>query len=217
MNTNRVGVQKAKKKWIDDLTQISSVNLNKVAIPVDECNLVRPLPWHARTGHVLPESDNPAQEALLEVFRMADKAKMVVNYKKTKTMIFNRAKLTDIEPFLTAPNGQKIEYTDKAKLLGVIINERMTTSDNTKNIETKSYKRMWIIKRLANLGCSKDDLLMTYVRQIRSICEFASPFWGPMITLDESRRIERIQRTALHIILGPEFTCYSRAMEITGM
>ena len=110
-----------------------------------------------------------------------------------------------------------IEYTDKAKLLGVIFNNRMTTSDNTKNIETKSYKRMWIIKRLANLGCPQDDLLMTYVRQIRSICEFAAPFWGPMITLDESRRIERIQRTALHIILGPEFTCYSRALETTGM
>ena len=86
------------------MTQISSVNLRETAIPVEECNLVRPLPWHARTGHVLPESLNPAQEALSGVFRMAEKAKMVVNYKKTNTIIFNRAKLTDIEPFLTAPN-----------------------------------------------------------------------------------------------------------------
>ena len=43
------------------------------------------------------------------------------------------------------------------------------------------------------------------------------PYWGPMITVEESRRLERIQRTALHVILGERFLTYSNALGITGL
>ena len=74
-----------------------------------------------------------------------------------------------------------------------------------------------MLRRLANLGCGKDDLVMTYVRQIRSICEFAVPYWGSMLTKEESRRIERVQRTALHVIMGESFIDYKNALLACGL
>ena len=69
------------------------------------------------------------------------------------------------------------------------------------------------MKRLASLGCSRDDLVTSYIRLIRSVCEFAVPYWGPMISKEETRRLERIQRTAVHVIMGENFTNYSEAIK----
>ena len=142
---------------------------------------------------------------------------MVLNAKKTKTMLFNRGRNCDFEPIIKTPEGSTIEYTRETKLLGVIINDNLNTWDNTKHIENKCYKRIWMLRRLANLGCGKDDLVMTYVRQIRSICEFAVPYWGSMLTKEESRRIERVQRTALHVIMGESFIDYKNALLACGL
>ena len=214
--TGREGMARAKKKWVDDLTEVVSVNLRDVAVKVGEEALVRPLAWHARTHHQL-HHDNPAQVSLNQLYVRAEKDRMVVNTAKTKTMIFSRMRHTDVEPFLTDPDGSLIEYTSKTKLLGVIINERMTTWDNKAHIESKSYKRIWILKRLERLGCEVQELVTVYIRLVRSVTEFAVPYWGPMITVEESRRLERIQRTALHVILGDRFQTYSNALDITGL
>ena len=64
---------------------------------------LRPLNYHARTEHSLPNELNPAQAELDEIFKLAEENKMIVNKKKTKTMIFNSSKLIDFEPFLVDP------------------------------------------------------------------------------------------------------------------
>ena len=67
---------------------------------------------------------------------------MKVNPKKTQTMIFNSGQNIDVEPILVSPMGEKIHYVTKTKLLGVILNEKINTWDNTLNIESKAYKRI---------------------------------------------------------------------------
>ena len=105
----------------------------------------------------------------------------------------------------------------QTKLLGVIIRDDLRTCDNTSEIERKCYKRIWLIKRLASLGCKREQLVTVYVRQIRSLCEFAVTYWGPMITINESRRLERIQRTALHVILNENYVDYKGALEVCNI
>ena len=47
--------------------------------------------------------------------------------------------------------------------------------------------------------------------------EQAVPHWAPMITKHESQLIERILKTALHIILQEEYTSFHQALQITHM
>ena len=53
--------------------------------------------------------------------------------------------------------------------------------------------------------------------QILSICEFAVPWWGPMITKAESEMLERILKTGLHIILEDKYGSFRKALKLTNL
>ena len=135
-------MDRAKKKWVDDLMEAMAINLSEATVRVDEASLVRPFPWHARTEHVLPDQNNPAQKSLKKLVEASSEVEMVMNTKKTKTMIFSRMRKTDVEPFIRLEDDKVVEYTDKTKLLGVVINEKLSSWDNTKYIESKAYRRI---------------------------------------------------------------------------
>ena len=76
---------------------------------------------------------------------------------------------------------------------------------------------MWILRRLKELGCCISDLLDVMRHQIISITEQAVPHWGPMITKKESNMIERVLKTALHIIFQSEYTSFSSVLKLANM
>ena len=78
----------------------------------------------------------------------------------------------------------------------------------------KGFARMWILRRLENLGASRNELLDTYKHQILSVMEYAAPAWTSGLTKTQSDQIERVQRTAVYIILGDEFTSYKRGLKL---
>ena len=51
---------------------------------------------------------------------------------------------------------------------------------------------IWVLKGLKALGCSITELVTVYIRLVRSVCEYALPYWGTMISKQESKRIEHI-------------------------
>ena len=74
----------------------------------------------------------------------------------------------------------------------------------------------WMIRRLQKLGANMVDLLCVYFKHIRSILELAVPVWNASRTVsgEHITQLERIQKTALHIILGEEYKC---ALEMSGL
>ena len=69
-----------------------------------------------------------------------------------------------------------------------------------------------MIRRLKGLGASTSELLDVYQKQVRSVLELAVPVWQPALTQHETKQIERVQRCALYIILGEEYTHYDQAL-----
>ena len=78
-------------------------------------------------------------------------------------------------------------------------------------------RKLWTIRRLNKLGASRDDLIEVYTKQIRSISEFAVPVWNSSLTGDEIISIERIQKSALHIILDEDYNSYNSALKTVGL
>ena len=64
------------------------------------------------------------------------------------------------------------------------------------------------------LGADQEDLRDIYIKQIRSILEFAVPVWHSSLTGEDRLRIERIQKTAMHIIIGLKYKSYTSALNI---
>ena len=77
----------------------------------------------------------------------------------------------------------------------------------------KAFKHIWILRRLKNLGATQSQLLDIYIKQIRSVLEMAVPAWQSSLTIADKLKIERVQKAALHIILGSDYVSYPNALE----
>ena len=161
---------------------------------------------------MLPSDANPLQAQLDALKEYAAKHQMKINVTKTKVMIFNQATSVDIQPIVKIDQENIIEVVEQMKLLGIIVRSDMKWCSNTKNMVAKCYKRMWMIQNLKKNGADQDQLLRIYIQQVRSVAEMAVPVWNAGITLQEVNTIERIQKTALAIILGSSYTTYKEAL-----
>ena len=74
------------------------------------------------------------------------------------------------------------------------------------------YKKLWILRRLKNLGANHDELKLIYQQHVRCVVEFSTPVWAGAVTQEQSMKIERIQKCALRIILGEEYVNYENAL-----
>ena len=109
---------------------------------------------------------------------------------------------------------ENLEVVEKFKLLGVIIRSDLKWYENTQFICKKGYGRLWMLRRLKQLGATESELLDVYEKQIRSVLELAVPVWQPGLNNQDSNQIERVQRTAFYIILGQTYDCYDNALSI---
>ena len=88
---------------------------------------------------------------------------------------------------------------------------------NTENLIVKACKKLWILRRLKKIGAKMIDLKDVYTKQIRCILELAVPAWQGSITQSERIALERVQKSACHIILGDEYETYSNALKILSL
>ena len=65
-----------------------------------------------------------------------------------------------------------------------------------------------MIKRLKKLGADELELADVYYKQIRCVLELVIAVWTPGLTKSQSQQIERVQRCALHLILGEDYLNY---------
>ena len=141
---------------------------------------------------------------------------MIINQKKTKLMIFNPCISKDFMPEFTLGEND-LEVVEEMRLLGIIIRSDMKWHSNTENMVTKCNKKLWMLRRLKNLGAENDDLVDIYTKQIRSVLELAVPAWHGAITQAERLDIERVQKCALYIILGDAYGSYKQALKYLNL
>ena len=106
---------------------------------------------------------------------------------------------------------------EKTKLLGIMVSSDLSWEDNTNYIVERCNKRIWILRRLKKLGARINDLVDVYCKQIRSIAEYGVPIWNSSLTGNQIVKLERIQKTAFHVILGSAYTSYSSALKLLNM
>ena len=203
-------------KYVDDLSLAETINLpvKLETIPDSE----RPLPdvFRARTGHVLPISRSVVYNQLLETERYAKENHMQVNYRKTKLMVFNPCRTIDFMPKIDL-GGHELEVVEKMRLLGVTIRSDLKWSSNTADIVQRAANKLWLLRRLKKFGANIEELVDMYSKFCRSILEFAVPAWHSAITAYESDSIERVQKMALHIILGDRYRSYETSLGEVGL
>ena len=203
-------------KYVDDLTLAEAINLKNALIVENEMNRERPLRYHDRTEHLLPAGASQVQQQLSDLQEYAEANSMKINQGKTKVMLFNNARKYDFHPNLKVSQTE-LEVVEEMKLLGVVITSNLSWNANTKQIVSKAAGRLWLLRRLKNLGASHEQLLDVYNKQIRSILEFAAVVWHAGLTKENENKIERVQKSAFAIVLAKNYHTYEEACTTLGM
>ena len=138
--------------------------------------------------------------------------KMKLNTKKTKAMIFNFSKKHQFTTRLKL-KSENIELVNEAKILGTIITNDLKWKRNTENLVKRANSRMLLLSKASNFGASIVDLKEIYVLFIRSLLEQSCVVWSSNLTKEDILGIERIQTSAIKLILNDPKINYRKALE----
>jgi hypothetical protein len=137
--------------------------------------------------------------------------KMQLNENKTKTMLFN---FTDKYQFTTRLqlNNKTVEVIESTKLLGTVISNDLKWNENTANIVKKANARMELLRKVAGFGTPPEDMKNIYILFIRSLLEQSATVWHSSISLENAEDLERVQKSALKVILQDQYKGYKNAL-----
>ena len=161
-----------------------SLNLKK-CLELDQIIRPRPLNYRERTQHVVPALNNLLQAYIQDTENYSIANKMVINKKKTQVMMFNKSRKWDFPPEIRFNDGTLLDVISETKLVGVMITDNLSWHKNTLYICQKARQKLWILRRMINLGLSDYLLYDVYCKEIRSLVEFAVPVWHPALTLKD--------------------------------
>ena len=213
----RIPMPRLHLKYIDDMTIAEALNLKKCLSEDPEPNPARPLQYHQRTGHVLPETKSSVQTLLGELNQYAVDHEMKLNSDKTKVILFTKSRKYDFLPDCYFNKGDLLNVVEEIKLLGVTIRSDLSWSSQCQEMCRKGFARLWMLRRLKPLGANVEELIEIYQTQIRSVLEFAVAAWNSGLTIKQCDQIERVQKTAFAVILGTEYVNYSNALNSLEM
>ena len=213
-NTDFLTIEE-KFKFIDDLSILEVLNLAMCGISSYNFknHIASDIGSH---GQFLPSGNIKSQAYLDSIKQWTDDSKMALNKDKTKYMVINFTKKFQFSTRI-ALEDKLLEEVQECKLLGLNLTNQLSWQKNTESIVKRGNTRMIILQRLYNFDLPVDDMIEIYVSFIRSLLEYLCVVWHSSITMEESNAIERVQKTALKMILRDNYLDYQSALDLTGL
>ena len=199
-------------KFVDDKTTLEIVNLLSVGIASH--NSRSRVPSNVLSSNIFIPSENlKTQDHLNKIQQWTIEKKMKLNVSKTKNIIFNFSKSKQFSTEIKL-DGEMIETVSETKLLGTVITNDLSWKKNTDKIIKEANKRMVFLHKISKFTNNKQDLRKIYLMQIRSKLEQSAVLWHSSITQKCEKNLERVQKSALKIILGEKYVSYENALKI---
>ena len=207
--------QEDRFKFIDDLTILEIINL--LTVGLTSFNVRSQVPTDIlENNQYIPPQNLKSQEYLNQISQWTRNQKMLINQKKSKSMIFNFTQKYQFSTRL-AIEGDVLETVTDTKLLGTVISNDLRWDKNTQSIVKKANRRMEILRRISPFGASKDEMKNIYILYVRSLLEQSCTVWNSGLTNENSEDLERVQKNALKIILQDEYKTYENALIILDL
>ena len=206
---------KDKFKFIDDLSILEKINL--LCIGLSSYNFKDNVASDMiENGYFLNPDNLNTQTYLNKIADWTSRNKMLLNRKKSKVMNFNFTKNYKFSSRLAIEN-EVLETIQETKLLGVMINDRLTWDSNTSFLVKRANARMRMLHKLVEFDVPVEDLLTIYILYIRSVLEQSCQVWHSSLSFENLTDLERVQKNALRIILKEKYTSYEAALEVSGL
>ena len=141
---------------------------------------------------------------------------MKINEKKTKSMIIN---FTNNYQFTTRLllNETNIEIVDKMKILGTIITDKLTWTENCKELISRVNKRMLLLKQTLSFGATREEMVHLWILYCRSVLEQSAVVWSSSLTQENKDDLERTQKSFAKLVLKDEYKDGDNALLVLNL
>ena len=197
-------------KFVDDLSVLEIVNL--LTVGITSFNIKQQVPSDIPThNQFIPAEHLASQDWLDDIDQWTENQKMIINEKKTKTMIIN---FTENFKFTTRLKlkDENVEVVTSTKLLGTMVQDDLKWDLNTSTIVKKANARMELLRRVASFGTPAEDLKTVYILFVRSLLEQSATVWHSGLSQENIQDLERVQKTAIKIILQEQYHGYKQGL-----
>ena len=167
-------------RFLDDLSTLEIINL--LTVGITSFNIRHQVPNDIGThNQFIPSHNLKSQKWLENIFNWTENQQMLINSKKTKTMVFNFTKNYQFTPRLFI-QGELLEVIERTRLLGTIITSDLRWEQNTSHIVKKANAKMELLRKVASFGAKVKDLKTIYILFIRSQLEQSAVVWSSSLT-----------------------------------
>ena len=175
--------------YVDDTTLVDVVQTEKATL-------------HLTTAATKAHFEDLALEEDFAVLEgRAEEIKMKVNAKKTQLLVIAPSNGNDHSAAINTEQ-HRIESVETMKLVGFTFGNKPGVGEHVKAVEDKFRRKIWMLYKLRAAGFRGDSLFKLYCCYLRSIIEYCSVIYHPMLTRGQSWDLERLQRLAVRICYG---------------
>ena len=154
---------------------------------------------------------SPLQSTLNKLQAWTEENKVTINHTKTVVMHFCTSNAAVPPPqLLVGPHPLQVVHS--TKLLGVTVDDQLTWKEHISNIVRAASYKIYMLRRLRSLGTPADELKGVYTSFILPKLMYASPAWSSSLNLSQQLQLERVQKRACRVILGPAYINYDNAL-----
>ena len=171
------------------------------------------IPYDISSNNLILPAENLKSQGIINwIENWTNQKKMILNENKTKVMVFNFTKKHQFTTRLQLKN-KNVEIVKQTKLLGTILTDDLKWKENTKYLVKKAWGRMQLLRKISSFGASVRDKLDIYKKFIRTHAEQSCTVWSSALTKANEKDIERIQKSAVRLILGNKYSSYQEALQ----
>jgi hypothetical protein len=155
-----------------------------------------------------------SQEMFNSLKRRAKEVGLTINEEKTQLLCISDSRGYETRSFIEL--GNRMTSGEEMKILGFYFHSRPDAAAHVSHLKEKYRKRAWIIRHLKKAGVPSSDLVSIYFSMVRSVLEYASGAFHTLLSQEETRELERLQRMSLKTIFGHHLS-YEEILKQNGI
>ena len=146
---------------------------------------------------ILKTEENILQQELDRFASEVTASNLVINDKKSFVMVCNPSKKYDFPPEFKVGNSKILEIKSSLKILGIIIQDDLRWGKQVDQMAKKASKKIWMLRRMKKMGLDERSICNFWKAEGRVHLEPASAVWTSGITVQQSRKLQRVQNRAV--------------------
>ena len=140
---------------------------------------------------------------------------MKINPNKTQLLCISGSGSPSVSAYMRLRNT-KVESGQELKICGYKFGSKPTVTNQVDSIIAKFNRRSWVIRNLKRSGFSDADLVTCYCSLIRPVFDFTAVAYHSLLSLDQTKQLEGLQKRILRIITGTKGN-YTKKLEDFGL